>query len=157
MWLDVFNGQHIKRLDDFRKRIVPNENVTSVDLRWLSIVYSPPPPASWFDHLHIFFSVEDVMQFYNYATRVLLDDLSNIIRCFFQLWLQSLLAPNSRTNLSHNIISATQGNSHIGSLIKSGQVFKWKQHMAPPNLLQEHASSNWEHRGGDVAGAQILR
>jgi len=45
------------RLDDFRKRIVLNENTSSVDL-----------------------SVEDVMQFYNYATRVLLDDLSNIIR-----------------------------------------------------------------------------
>ena len=63
----------------------------------------------------------------------------------------------SQQVVAFNNISATQGNSHIGSLIKSGQVFKWKQHMAPPNLLQEHASSNWKHWGGDVAGAQILR
>ena len=28
--------------------------------------------------------------------------------------------------------------------------------MAPPDLLQEHAASDREHRGGDVTGAQIL-
>ena len=29
--------RHTIRLDDFRKRIVPNENISSVDLRWLSL------------------------------------------------------------------------------------------------------------------------
>lgn len=45
------------RLDDFRKRVKANTASSTVELK-----------------------VEGVMQFYNYATRVLLDDLSSIIR-----------------------------------------------------------------------------
>ena len=45
------------RLDDFRKRVKANTESSEVELK-----------------------VEGVMKFYNYATRVLLDDLSKIIR-----------------------------------------------------------------------------
>ena len=44
------------RLDDFRAKIQPNTNDAETDL-----------------------SVENVMEFYNYATNILLDDLSTII------------------------------------------------------------------------------
>ena len=77
-------------MDDFRKRIVVNQNISTVDLR--SISSMPSFPHNFFRYyfnLQFFFSVEEVMQFYNYATRVLLDDLSNIIRYF----LSHVLAP----------------------------------------------------------------
>ena len=56
---DIFNSKlrFQLRLSDFRKRITPNTDNSEVDL-----------------------SVEEVSQYYNYITRVLLDDLSNAIR-----------------------------------------------------------------------------
>lgn len=109
------------RLDDFRKRVIKNNLTAVTEL-----------------------AIEDSMNFYNYATRVLLDDLSRIIRTSngSRTWRYLITYKNILRGIESIGIEMSYGLRYIGRQNLTQRNFA--------NFIQQHKLSSEYLRQGEI-------